>query len=71
MGILASKDPVAIDQASVTLVNKAPGMPNSKLKNLSARDKIREVTGVNWEPMLAYAEKIGLGSRKIKQINMR
>ena len=71
VGILASKDPVAIDQASVTLVNRAPGIPKSKLKDLSAKDKIREVTGVNWEPALAYAEKIGLGTRKIKQINIR
>jgi len=68
IGILAAKDPVAIDQASISLVNKAPGMQNSVLENLSARDKIREVSGVNWEHLLLHAERIGLGSRKFKQV---
>jgi len=71
IGIVASKDPVAIDQTSVSLVNRAPGMQNSVLKNLSAEDKIREVTGVNWEPLLLHAEKIGLGSRHFKRVTMK
>jgi uncharacterized Fe-S center protein len=71
IGILASKDPVAIDQASVSLVNRAPGMQNSVLENLSAEDKIREVTGVNWEPLLLHAERIGLGSRHFKRVTMK
>jgi len=50
LGILASKDPVAIDQASINLVNQAPGLPDSKLKDLSSTDKIHDVTGVNWTP---------------------
>jgi len=70
IGILASRDPVAIDQASITLVNKAPGMPDSKLKDLSSKDKIRDVTGVNWEPILSHAEKIGLGTRHTKMIRV-
>jgi hypothetical protein len=71
IGILASRDPVAIDQASALLLQKAPGLPNSKLKNLGAEDKIREVTGVDWEPILKYGERIGLGSRSFKQITVR
>jgi uncharacterized Fe-S center protein len=71
IGIVASKDPVAIDQASVSLVNRAPGMQNSVLKNLSACDKIREVTGVNWEPLLLHAERIGLGSRHFRRVTMK
>lgn len=63
VGILASRDPVAIDQASVDLVNQAPGLAGSKLKNLSAADKFRDVTGVDWEPQLEHAERLGLGSR--------
>ncbi len=71
VGILASRDPVAIDQASVELVNQAPGLPNSQLDDLDARDKIRHVTGVDWETILTHGERIGLGSRKWKQVTMR
>jgi len=68
VGILAAQDPVAIDQASVELVNRAPGLPGSQLDDLKAPDKIRRVTGVDWEPILAHGEKIGLGSRAWKKI---
>ncbi len=68
LGILASKDPVAIDQASINLVNQAPGMPDSRLENLSTKDKFHAITGVNWEPLLEYGEKLGLGSRHISLI---
>jgi uncharacterized Fe-S center protein len=71
IGIVASKDPVAIDQASVDLVNKAPGMPGSELQDLDAEDKFREVTGVNWEFLLLHAEKIGLGSRRVKRVTVK
>lgn len=54
IGILASLDPVAIDQASVDMVNKSAG-----------KDKFREIwPSVDWEVQLRHAEKIGLGSRK-------
>ncbi|MEW6439360.1 MAG: DUF362 domain-containing protein [bacterium] len=68
LGILAARDPVAIDQASVDLVNRAPAMPDSRLVNAAAEDKFREVTGVDWEPQLAYAEKLGLGSRRYELV---
>jgi uncharacterized protein len=71
VGILASTDPVTIDQASVDLVNRAPGLPGSRLTNLASKDKIRDVTGVNWERSLEYAEEIGLGSRKYKLIDTK
>jgi len=71
VGILASRDPVAIDQASVELVNRAPGLPGSKLRNLAAPDKIRAVTGVDWDATLAHAERIRLGSRRWKQVVLR
>lgn len=54
LGILASFDPVAIDQASVDMVNKAAG-----------KDIFREIwAGIDWEIQLKYAEEIGVGSRK-------
>ena len=29
-----------------------------------ARDKIKAVTGISWQPILEYAEKLGLGNRE-------
>lgn len=68
IGILASTDPVAIDQASVDLINAAPGLPGSRLREKGLApggDKLRDLyPKVNWERQLAYGEAFGLGSRK-------
>jgi uncharacterized Fe-S center protein len=66
IGIVASNDPVAIDQASADLVNQAQGREDSCLaKNFKpGEDKFRAIyPGVDWEIQLEYAEKIGLGTR--------
>lgn len=66
MGIVASTDPVAIDQASADLVNQAEGLKSSCLtKNFkSGEDKFRAIyPNVDWEIQLEYAEAIGLGTR--------
>lgn len=65
IGILASKDPVAIDAASYDLVNKQMGLKNSMLeKNFEeGADKFRGMwSEVDARYQLVYAEKIGLGS---------
>ena len=60
IGILASFDPVAIDQASVDLVNKACG-----------RDLFEEMhPGCSYEVQLAHGEEIGLGSREYRLIEL-
>jgi uncharacterized Fe-S center protein len=67
IGILSSEDPVAIDQASVDLVNGEAGNRASKLqKNWNpGEDKFRAVyPEVDWNIQLAYAEEIGMGTRK-------
>jgi uncharacterized protein len=67
IGILSSEDPVAIDQASVDLVNGEAGNRSSKLqKNWNpGEDKFRAVyPEVDWNIQLAYAEEIGMGTRK-------
>ncbi|MBN2374097.1 DUF362 domain-containing protein [bacterium] len=67
LGILASTDVVAVDQASVDLINKSQGIPNTALggKHGAGTDKFRIIhPEVDWEVQLAYAEKIGLGSRQ-------
>ena len=66
IGILASKDPVAIDQASVDLVNREAALPESSLtvNRAAGEDKFRGIyPKVDWTHQLDYAEKIGLGSR--------
>jgi len=66
IGILASKDPVAIDQASVDLVNQETALPESSLSvnRAAGEDKFRGIyPQVDWSHQLNYAEQIGLGSR--------
>lgn len=66
IGMVASQDPVAIDQASVDLVNRETAMPGSCLtRNTGAgEDKFRGVyPEIDWAYQLEYAEKIGIGSR--------
>lgn len=73
VGILASNDPVAIDQASVDLVNAQPGSRASPYTNAmpSGSDKFRAVhKEVNWEVQLTYGEEMGLGNREYELIRI-
>lgn len=72
VGILASLDPVAIDQASVDLINRQPGMKDTATKVLKAgADKIRSVhPEVDWSVQIKHAERMGLGTSKYKLINV-
>ncbi len=66
IGILASRDPVAIDQASVDMVNAEPALKHSCLETNreAGEDKFRGLyPKVDWTIQLSYAEEIGLGSR--------
>lgn len=66
IGILASRDPVAIDQASMDLVNAQLPLASSCVKDKpeAAKDKVKAVyPRIDWEYQLAYGEKVGLGSR--------
>ena len=73
VGILASEDPVAIDQASVDLVNQQSGNHASKLpKNWeNGEDKFRALyPEVDWSIQLSYAQEIGLGTREYELIRI-
>jgi len=60
IGVLASLDPVALDQAAVDLVNQAAG-----------QDIFKTIyPDVDWAVQLQYAEEIGLGSRKYELIRL-
>lgn len=73
LGIVASTDPVAIDQASADLVNAAPGLADSCLKSAHApgEDKFRDVyPHVDWSIQLDYAQEVGLGSREYELVKV-
>lgn len=64
IGILASFDPVAIDQACVDLVNQTEG----RIKGL---DKFKTIyPNVNWKTQLEHAQDIGLGNRNYKLVKI-
>jgi hypothetical protein len=73
IGIAASTDPVAIDAASLDLVNQALGIAASVLPE-SARqgqDKFASIhSGIDPRAQLVHAEKMGLGSRDYKLISL-
>lgn len=72
IGILASLDPVALDQASVDLVNKERGLPESRLAGCGeGEDKFGALwPKANWERQLSYAEATGLGTREYNLIKI-
>lgn len=73
IGILASKDPVAIDKASYDLVNEQNGLAQSKLKTgfEPGEDKFRALKPqIDPVHTLRYAEKIGMGSLNYKIIQI-
>ena len=73
IGILASVDPVAIDQASLDLVTAQQGLMNSALPENapSGEDKFALIhPGVDTVAQLRYGEEIGLGSRQYELIEI-
>jgi len=60
IGYLASHDPVAIDLASVELVNGFTGFPDRY--PVPSGDHFREVHGVDWMVSLRHAAALGLGN---------
>ncbi|MBM4242182.1 MAG: 4Fe-4S ferredoxin, partial [Euryarchaeota archaeon] len=73
IGIVASRDPVAIDRASYDLVNQERGFTNSRLENHHevGEDKFRGVwTQVDGTIQLRYGEEIGLGEQDYELIKI-
>ncbi len=66
IGVLAARDPVAIDQAAVDLVNSEPALADCSLKKNRAAgaDKFSGLyPKVDWKIQLEYAQELGLGRR--------
>jgi len=73
IGVVASTDPVAIDQASVDLVNGEPALPGCVLETdtCAGEDKFRAVyPKVDWSIQLDYAQDLGLGRRAYKLVTV-
>lgn len=72
IGILASKDPVALDQACADLVVAARPNPQSRIFEKAGKgmDNIRLANDIDWSFQLKYGEEVGLGSRKYELIEV-
>jgi uncharacterized Fe-S center protein len=73
VGILVSLDPVAIDKASVDLINKQPAIKGTALgtRPKARGDKIRALhKDVDWMDQIRHAELLGLGTVKYRLIKV-
>ena len=73
IGIVASYDPVAVDQASLDLVNKATvvNLGQYKKEPQIGEDKFKAIhPNTQGEYCLEYAEKLGLGERKYELVTI-
>ena len=72
VGIAASLDPVALDMASVNLVNDAITYPNSLISDHKhVPDKFKAAhPRIDWKVCMDYAEKIGLGCQQYELIKI-
>lgn len=74
VGIFASFDPVALDQACADAVNRMPGNPGSMYAEAEDHtgDHFHDIhPETSWKQGLEYAESIGLGSRSYNLIEVR
>ena len=79
IGMFASLDPVALDQACVDACLKATPLPNSQLAdNLAKPDWhhhhdhfLDNNPNVHWRETLEHAEKIGLGTREYELVKLK
>ena len=66
IGILASIDPVAVDQASLDMINQSRGLPGTKAESCNAMEpglnKFNLINGVDPEIVVRSGEQIGIGS---------
>ncbi|MGM0441528.1 MAG: DUF362 domain-containing protein [Elusimicrobiota bacterium] len=72
IGIMASKDPVALDQASYDKVKEAEPLKNSKAGQLEKGDDKFKAGHPRTDPeaMFSYAQEIGLGEREYNLIEL-
>ena len=77
VGIFASFDPVALDQACADAANKQPIIPNSCIGEHGHRESsehdvfLMAHPNANWEIGLEHAAKLGLGSREYELVTVK
>jgi len=79
IGMFASFDPVAVDQAAADACLKATPLPNSQLSdNLAQPDWehhhdnfLDSNPNVKWKETLEHAEKLGMGSREYELVVLK
>ena len=79
LGILASTDPVALDQACADACLKATPLPNSQLSdNLAKPDWhhhhdhfLDSNPNIHWKETLEHGEKIGMGTRSYELVKIK
>ena len=73
VGMFASFDPVALDQACADAVNRCTPNPGSLLAESAVHtgDHFHDVSpSTNWRIQLEHAEKIGLGVREYELVRL-
>ncbi len=71
IGILCSRDIVAVDRASVDLVARAVPVKDSRAGELAAgQEKFGGLTPVSWAPQLEHAEWLGLGTQEFTLVKI-
>ena len=79
IGMLASFDPVALDQACVDLCQKAKPIRNSQLGDNMAKSNFHDMgdvwhnsnPNVSWAETLQHAEDIGIGTSDYELVVMK
>jgi len=79
LGMFASFDPLALDQACVDACMSAAPLPNSQLADNMAKSDFKDhhdhftnsTPESEWRTCLAHAEKIGIGSREYELIVLK
>lgn len=75
IGVFASTDPVALDQACVDAVNAAPAISGTALTDRhysGSGEKFGHVhPDTDWSATLSHAEELGIGSRKYELVKVQ
>jgi uncharacterized Fe-S center protein len=71
IGILASRDPVALDYAAYELIDQAPGIPGSVAEGYGPGARKLDIwPQYDFEAQICRAEELGLGTRQYELIEI-
>ncbi len=73
VGVLGSTDPVAVEQASLDMVNARPSLPDSEIAEIlgPGTDKFKAIRpDIDGAVQMEYAEGLGMGTRDYDLVNL-